>query len=451
MNREQINGISAVLDRMYSQHMFDNAFIVCFGANKPAEMAVNYLGNHGIAVDAIVDNNPAAWGQRKFGVKISSPEKLLGEYKSNAVILIASRYYDDMCLQLSAMGYEQGVHIFQTASFTDYSIEQDKAEEYCVSARRGLELYRGLLNEYGRDVRVLISPCSGLGDIYMIGRYLNGWLTRSGTDNYVLVITGGGSRKVAALYGIEDNTIVMKQQQIDDLVVLSDLLGSAVHIEVLLHCYRHADILSCFELIKSSVNWGDLYRYALFGLDDDVSLAYPEWNVNERGVSERLEKMGAKKGKSVLMAPYAVSLTSVSDYVWEELAARLAQRGYTVFTNCFNQSEVPIEGTEPVSFDIAETKAVLDYMGAFVGLRSGICDIISGLSCRKVIIYPDELSRNFYSLNGMGLCGDAVELAWINADITEGQPELRIHGDYAASGAPVEQKLVEMCLDALTG
>lgn len=411
MNTEQINSLFKNLNSLYADNKFKNAYIVMFGANKPADRSIQFLREHSIETDTIIDNNPLAWGQRKFGVMVASPESVLKEYKENAVILIASKYYDQMCAQLVKMGYKKGKHIFQTIKFTDYDISEDTAKIYELQALTGLELYQSLKRKYGEDVQILISPCSGLGDVYLIGKYLNVYLKKYNIQNYVLVVVGNGSKKVIDLYGLSDRTLLMSQEQIDSLAKCSSLLGNAVNINVLLHCYRPTDILEGFELIQHRINWGDLYKYALFGLDksdgDGEEPIYPDLT---KEVQVKLLGLGAKKGKSVLLAPYATSLTSISDFVWEEVAQRLTDAGYRVFTNCFGKTEYPIKGTQPINFTVSESKSILEYMGAFIGLRSGICDIVSGINCKKVIIYPDDFSKHFYSLNGMRLCDDAVEI-----------------------------------------
>ena len=52
-----------------------------------------------------------------------------------------------------------------------------------------------------------------------------------------------------------------------------------------------------------------------------------------------------------------------------------------------------------------------------ISIRSGLCDIISGTECRKIILYPegkktDGISsyKEFFSLEKMGICSDAIEI-----------------------------------------
>lgn len=43
----------------------------------------------------------------------------------------------------------------------------------------------------------------------------------------------------------------------------------------------------------------------------------------------------------------------------------------------------------PISPAIREMKSVAERAGTFIGIRSGICDIIRTARCRKIALYPD--------------------------------------------------------------
>ncbi len=58
---------------------------------------------------------------------------------------------------------------------------------------------------------------------------------------------------------------------------------------------------------------------------------------------------------------------------------------------------------------------MLEYAGAFLALRSGLCDIISQAQCKKVVIYESGFNAaryEYFSLNKMGLSTDAVEFVY---------------------------------------
>jgi hypothetical protein len=67
---------------------------------------------------------------------------------------------------------------------------------------------------------------------------------------------------------------------------------------------------------------------------------------------------------------------------------------------------------------LTQAEAFLNAAGFFVGVRSGLCDIISASSCKKIIIYEKDgffykcSPYEYFSLQRMGLCGGALELEY---------------------------------------
>ncbi len=66
----------------------------------------------------------------------------------------------------------------------------------------------------------------------------------------------------------------------------------------------------------------------------------------------------------------------------------------------------------------------LNAAGFFVGVRSGLCDVISTSRCKKIILYEKEgyfyrcSPYDYFSLEKMRLCQDAVEFEY-HADTSE--------------------------------
>jgi hypothetical protein len=60
----------------------------------------------------------------------------------------------------------------------------------------------------------------------------------------------------------------------------------------------------------------------------------------------------------------------------------------------------------------------MDAAGYFIGVRSGLCDVISTSSCKKVILYEKDglfykaSQYEYFSLEKMGLCNDAIEIEY---------------------------------------
>ena len=75
--------------------------------------------------------------------------------------------------------------------------------------------------------------------------------------------------------------------------------------------------------------------------------------------------------------------------VWEQIAKIYIQKGYRCFTNVAEEGEKPISGTVGISPQIAELQSIVEKAGTFIGIRSGICDVLKYAECRKIALYPD--------------------------------------------------------------
>lgn len=116
----------------------EKKYIVMFGANKPAQVVIACLEKEGIAIDAIVDNNSQKREMIASGkmplingkYKIDSPQDILGTYREDAMILIASQCYYDMCSQIEQMGYDIMTQTIQLLSFPALSEEKKPGVSY---------------------------------------------------------------------------------------------------------------------------------------------------------------------------------------------------------------------------------------------------------------------------------------------------------------------------------
>lgn len=112
------------IDKMLTKGKVENKKIVLFGLNSSSYATKNYLNKKGYSIYAYIDNDP---NKREIFnnmleniiIKSYEPEELLKDYCEDTVILIASKYYSQMCSQLEKMGYHENDQILQTVSFYD--------------------------------------------------------------------------------------------------------------------------------------------------------------------------------------------------------------------------------------------------------------------------------------------------------------------------------------------
>jgi hypothetical protein len=136
------------------------------------------------------------------------------------------------------------------------------------------------------------------------------------------------------------------------------------------------------------------YRVAVYGLDETAVPARP----SSTDPFEAPPAMPA--GASVIVAPHAKSVVAPPAAFWEQLAADHAARGLAVFTNVTGE-QAPIAGTLPLQVPIRQAIAAVEHAGTFVGLRSGLCDVLFTARAHKTVVFPDA----FYSSTPQKVAG----------------------------------------------
>ncbi len=418
MNNELLSELKRKLDNMIENHMFDGKDIVVFGMNRPGDETIAYLRRHNIKVNAIVDNNPSNRGGNIHGIKVFLPQEYLGEYKENVVVLIASRYYLEMCHQLEEYGYKQDIHIFQTLHMTatkHYCIDQDEFEESVDRLRNDVEILDRVSD--GASI-IFLCPVKANGDIYLLSSYLRQYIRKANVGSWKVAVVGKVCQNIAQLFGIE-NVISITQNECESLERVAALMGSGSGVMVVQPYSRQQDILNNMEGYKG-LNFSDFYK-VIYGLEETSQsdrIQFPDMTIEAETL---LHKENLPEKKTVILAPHANSIPQFTDIFWENLADELAKREYVVCTNV-SGAEQPIKGTKPIFFTFSIMKSFLEKAGNFISIRSGMCELASSIDCKKVVLYPNKAARHgnlmdLYGLKNMGLSEDTLELFMGKEDV----------------------------------
>ena len=394
MNSVQMDKLYKILD----SKDFQNRYVAFFGANKITELAIRHLEGKGIKTDAIIDNDKNKSKTTKYGVIIDTPDNILGKYREDAIIFIASRYVKEMTKQLEDMGYVQGKHIFATI-YQMSTLSLDELEDNISLVKDGHKVYCKLMADTD-NTKLFICPYKGIGDIYFIGAYFNEYCKKQGISDYIFAVVGNVCKRVADMFGI-NNITVLSQEDMDVLVKYIGFIGvNKTNAKILNHNAMHFNILSPFE-VAGRIDWGEMFINGILAFESKVAAATPL--KKEVKLPDIIDK-----GKTAIIAPYANTVGNIEMSVWEKITERLKEKGYTVITNSIGNSEPAIKGSYAMSFSLEEAVSIVEMAGIFIGLRSGLCDIISSAKADKIILYPDKASE-FFSIKKMGLSEDMKE------------------------------------------
>lgn len=353
--------------------------VYSFGHCNATEELIDLLLENGLIVSGILDNSSAKQGRFYRSIEIIQPEALVGEDTEDVVICIVARAYSAMVSQLKKMGFHGKIYkVVDYNSFADYSLSNETIERMDIRLERGSKKLTALMSKYS-EAFLIFCPFSALGDVFLMRSYLPYFLAKRHISDFVICIVGNVCAQVVHLFG-EDKVDVLSQKEMDETIqaaiYLDDNNFFIAHQDrpYLINLHR-ALYVKCIPLEK-------IYCCGVFGLPAN-SVPYKALNWK---AYVRLDQI--PKDKSVILSPYAKSVTLFPDAVWEEIVESYKDKGFLCFTNVVGD-ELPIKGTIAISPKIAEMKSVVEQAGIFVGIRSGLCDVIRYTNCKKKALYPD--------------------------------------------------------------
>ena len=412
------NPLKAPLDELISKNSLEKKKIVFFGANKSTKEMCVYLRSLEIEPYAVIDNDRRKQHQMVAGLTTYLPDELLSDFQEDVMVLIASEYADEMTEQLERLGYEKGKHIQVILKFNNfYNCSKETFDEYAIQAQKGMIIYERLMAAYPRTQKIFLCPYPGTGDIYLIGLYLDVFCRKNNINEYVMTVVGNGAKRVADLFNI-DPIIVLSKKESDALLCYVRISGlEQCNTMVCNDCYMQMMVkkLRGFK----GITFRHMFQKGVFGLSDDEVITPKQFFGSED--NEETKSLAVQKGigeKTIILSPYANTVSDLSAVFWEHLAERLIGKGYDVFTNSCGGEEPVVKGTKGIFLTYAEMIAALPYAAGFIAVRSGLCDIVGHVSCKKVILYPEGRlfgacsTMDYFSLNEMKLCTDAIEFEY---------------------------------------
>lgn len=254
----------------------------------------------------------------------------------------------------------------------------------------GYRIYRRLRKKYGMDCVFLTCQHRGTGDVYNIGSYLSTYLKKNRIEKYQFLYRGRSEQKVGALFNISGNTILSEREMLR-LLRFQRFVGSRdVNIIQLHHCTTPDELRfnrMFFEEYYKGISFVDTFKLVTMGLPSKTKPNRPQFH-KLREIQEIFKKNGLIPGRTVILSPYSSSAQILNAEMWGELVEKLKARGYTAATNCAPEIEQPLAGTVGLSIDYKYLASYLECAGFFVGARSGLCDVINTIPCRKIILTP---------------------------------------------------------------
>ncbi len=414
-NNEKIYA-EEIIDRNIADHNLSGyCKIFLFGAGQYSRAIIDLLSARNLRVCYILDNNSDKSHTFCKGVEIVIPEEVSGISDEDVRIIICSKNWREMQSQLTSLGVpDKNIIVISLRTYGESL--RDNISDFI----RGRSIYRGLVKRYP-GYHILFCPYSGTGDIYLIGSFLEAYLEKEKIDKYVLVVVSSACKRVASLFSLKDIEVIGGMDSSRALTKYYMACPDDCNMTIMNDSWEYI-YTNPIEALRGlhGMNFVDMFRTFVFALDSDVMPRHPKFRDKNAEVKKIAEKYGLIKGKSILLAPHAGTLAELAFDFWEKISKRLQNEGYIVCTNLGGDEETEIFGTVGIRFPLDIAPHLVDWMGGFIGTRSGLCDVISGTLAKKVILYDkanlffNTSAFKYFSLKGMHLSEDAVEIQFDN-------------------------------------
>lgn len=409
MDRLHYEEMATNFNKLIKERLIQDKKVFLFGHCNATEDLVELMLNRGITVTAILDNNKEKQGKSYRGISIKEPSEILKENEADVIVCIVARAYAAMAAQLDYLGYKGIIcRLANYNSYAEYSLSRDTISRMNNRRRHGSVLFAQLKKKYPNTF-FLFCPFSALGDIYIMMSYLPYYLKTRDIERCVVCVIGNACAQVVRLFG--DYLVDTFSQENLDEIIQAALYERAKNIFI-----PHQDRPYVVKLYKAlydrKISLEQMYCCGVFGLPKDTQ----PFEASVFSEYAKLEMI--REGRAVIFSPYAKSITTFADSFWDKVVTYWLDQGYQCFTNVAGD-EKPLRGTFAISPKISEIKSVVERAGTFVGIRSGLCDVIRKASARKIAFYPDYnysdtkwKAIDVYALEGWGNIEIMEECDW---------------------------------------
>ena len=153
-----------------------------------------------------------------------------------------------------------------------------------------------------------------------------------------------------------------------------------------------------------TLNLVDRYKKNALDIPLDTPLLPPlTYPLSAENIAEIKSRYVLDRRRTIIILPHAKTFKELDESFWEELARRLREKNFIVYTNV-NADETVIKGTKPIDLNFSELNYIVDRVKCFIGLRSGALDFLAMtpaqiFSIHKFPQWENDLSMMYEGCN----------------------------------------------------
>lgn len=374
---DNVNKLEAVTD-------LSSKTILLFGHCNATLELIDLLESKGLKTVAILDNSAVKEGLEYKEAVVINPMNI-GEYvgdnhETDSIVLITSRFYASMLQQLREIGYKGKVRkVIDYNTYADYSLSEETISRMKIRERQGNDLLQKLYEKYDECFKVFC-PFNAIGDVYFMMSYWEAFAKERVIKREVFCVLNNELVDVIRMFG-DYPVEVYSQRDLDEMV--QSVIFTKDENSFIAHQDRPYVVNLSYALYIKKIPLEKIYCCGVYGLPEDTLSTKPR---SDLPIYKDIASI--PEGKSVIFSPYAKSVIAINPKVWKDAVNYYTDKGFKCYTNVVGD-EKTLEGTEAISPSLLELRSVVEKAGTFIGIRSGLCDILREANAKKIAIYPD--------------------------------------------------------------
>lgn len=243
-----------------------------------------------------------------------------------------------------------------------------------------------------------------IGDMCYALAYL-GILKEKNNLEHITILATASNSKVCRLYTKTYNDILILSER--NILSLYEILRDTKRFKN--HLFKRIIDSNPIPLDYTyfklpSVNANNMTKYIAYELSSDILPEFPKADID----NVKFKYFGQNR-KSVIISPYAFTIGNINLDFFEKIAYFFLELGYDVYTNVVGSQSV-IVGTSELRCGLDEIIYYADNSDFFIGMRSGIMDLIISCKCCIIAFFADYKYEGFYSLHGWGCNNKLMEV-----------------------------------------
>ena len=272
---------------------------------------------------------------------------------------------------------------------------------------KGFSIYKEIRDKYAEELLCYNNRASG--NTYILSRYLPGYVEENKFD-YVVLNDSLGNQHICELFNIKSQ--FLEKQKGILLKKYCDTASVDATFFRTMDPYNTRTNMICMRGYKG-LDFKTIYERVLYENENTVEF----YDNHFRGfpIKDISEKRAVPKdNKTVLLSPYSNTICPLPKQTWLNLIDKLKESGFSVVINT-KENDEKFAGEEKIFLPYDEMISYVDECIAFIGTRSGLCDIVSQTKTNMIVLYPgiseannNESLFNYFSIKKMGLREDGT-------------------------------------------